>query len=83
MVVIVPINLYFGFIKAFGYKWKFIFQFWLPKLITGVALLISIYLSLMLWQVVFMTILLAHILYYQRKDLVNLAKVVQRRVRNK
>jgi teichuronic acid exporter len=83
MVVIVPINLYYGFIKAFGYKWKFIFQFWLPKVITGLAILISIYLSLVLWQVVFMLLLLAHILFYQRKDLINLARVARTRIRNK
>jgi teichuronic acid exporter len=83
VVVIVPINLYFGFIKAFGYGWKFIFQFWFPKLIFGTALLFTIFLSLILWQVVFMGLLLTHILYYQRVDLRNLANVVHRRIRKK
>jgi teichuronic acid exporter len=69
MTFIVPINLYFGFLKAFGYKWTFILQFWLPKLFLGIALLIAIYSSMVLWQVVLMSLLLVHILYYQRHDL--------------
>ncbi|MFU8844809.1 MAG: oligosaccharide flippase family protein, partial [Bacteroidales bacterium] len=83
MIVIVPINIYFGFIKAFGYPWKFILSFWLPKIIIGIAILVTIYLSIILWQVIFMALLLAHILYYQRNDLGKLAGVVQRRVSNK
>jgi len=83
MIVIVPINIYFGFIKAFGYPWKFILSFWLPKIIIGIAILVTIYLSIILWQVIFMALLLVHILYYQRNDLGKLAGVVQRRVSNK
>ncbi|WP_190300476.1 lipopolysaccharide biosynthesis protein [Rufibacter hautae] len=35
----VPINLYFGFVKSFGFDWKFIIVFWVPKVLLSLVIL--------------------------------------------
>ena len=43
IVLIIPINIYFGFYRSFHFKPKIMLRFWIPTLLFGLLLFLSIY----------------------------------------
>ncbi len=40
LIVNIPINVYYGFIKTFGFEYKFVLKFWLPKVLLSLFMLL-------------------------------------------
>jgi O-antigen/teichoic acid export membrane protein len=76
MLIIIPLNLYFGFIKTFGYSYSSILKFWLPKLILGISILIAQLFESKILISVFMILFAVHLIYFQRHDLKKLKKML-------
>jgi len=81
MVLIVPIFLYFGFYKIFGYTARQIIIFWIPKLALGVGLLICVFYGLQLYLYVILSLYLIHLVYNQRSELMKLKEIVGKKMK--
>ena len=81
MVLIVPIFLYFGFYKIFGYTANQIIKFWLPKLLLGVALLLSVYFGMQMYLYLLLGGYLLHLIYNQRNELLKLKEITVRKLK--
>ncbi|GAB4311608.1 MAG: lipopolysaccharide biosynthesis protein [Bacteroidales bacterium] len=81
LLVIVPFQLWIGFMKTFGFNFRYIINFWIPKLVIGLALMVVIYLDLFVWQAALLGVYLLHLLYYQRHDLNRLQILIINKVR--
>ncbi|WP_210486298.1 oligosaccharide flippase family protein [Rufibacter aurantiacus] len=46
LLVNVPVNLYFGFVKSFGYDFQFIVRFWMPKIILSLLILFALWVGM-------------------------------------
>ena len=98
MLIIVPYHLYIGFVKTFGFDWSYIIRFWVPKLLIGAGLLISIYfydyinqveinlnkqLDLSFaLQIALVTTFLIHLIYFQRNELGKLHQLIRQRFKS-
>jgi len=74
MVIIMPIYLYYGFIKTFGFTVKEVFRFWFPKLVLGLLIVAAEILDKPLYIYFLMTIFAIHLIYFQRRDI---SKLIQ------
>lgn len=83
MIFIVPIFLYFGFYKIFGYSMGQILKFWLPKLIMGLGLMISVYFEKQVYLYFLLGIYLLHLLYNQRNELLKIRELTLRKLKKK
>jgi O-antigen/teichoic acid export membrane protein len=81
MLIIIPVNLYFGFMKTFGYPFLHILKFWLPKLLLGISLLISLIWGNNYWVSGLMILFAIHLIYFQRHDLKKIKRLVISRIR--
>ncbi len=82
IVFIVPIQLYVGFYRTYGFSLKYLLKFWVPKLIIGFMLVISILFEQRLMLFGLLTLYLIHILYFQRNDLKKLRELLTTRIKN-
>lgn len=83
LVVILPMYLYFGFYKSFGFSGSDVLRFWIPKFILGLTIIICEildYRSIIYLAVGFFFL---HIIYFQRKDLKKLFDLSFSKVRGK
>jgi O-antigen/teichoic acid export membrane protein len=78
----IPMVIYFGFKKSFGFENKVILKFWLPKLILSVLLIITVWLGLTWYTALLTTVYLVHIVTDQKEDISNLFRVLIRRIKN-
>lgn len=69
LTLIIPITLFFGFIKACGYNIASLLPFWLPKLILSLGLLTSIWSDHYVITCILMGIYLLHLLHFQRNEI--------------
>jgi O-antigen/teichoic acid export membrane protein len=81
VIVIIPINLYYGFIKTFGYTMSHILKFWMPKLILGISILVALIFGKDLWVDGLMILFAIHLAYFQRHDLKKLKELVMNRLK--
>ncbi len=81
MLIIIPVNLYFGFMKTFGYPFSHIVKFWLPKLTIGIALLIALIWGNIYWVAGLMLLFAIHLIYFQRHDLKKIRQLTLSRFR--
>ena len=79
---IVPIQLYVGFYRTYGFSLKYLLKFWVPKLVIGFMLVISILFEQRLMLFGLLSIYLIHILYFQRNDLKKLRELLTARIKN-
>jgi teichuronic acid exporter len=68
LTVSMPVNLYFGFYRTMGFSSRFMWSFWMPKVLISLFLFFSI-----LWGTVYLSgilfgLLLIHIGYLQRHE---------------
>jgi teichuronic acid exporter len=80
MLIIMPVQLYFGFIKTFGFSVSEVLKFWMPKLIIGLAVLAAQLMGKNYWIYGLMTIYAIHLIYFQRHDLEKLQRLVVRKI---
>lgn len=80
LVILVPINLYIGFIKTFGFSWSYIMKFWVPKITLGILIFVSVLLEKEIWLVGLMIIFLIHLLYYQRNEIIKLIEFLYSKI---
>ena len=83
MVLIVPIHIYIGFYKTFGFKFSFILKFWIPKIIFGIVMMFAVYYTQQLLLYIIMTAYLFHLLYNQRNELTKLKELFLKKHFNK
>ncbi len=79
MFIIVPMSIYFAYIKSFGYSWSFIFKFWVPKIILSSMILLFIFMNNKILLYFATGSYFLHILFYQRKELDKLKSIVIQR----
>lgn len=76
LVILVPINVYIGFIKTFGFSWSYIMKFWVPKTTLGILIFVSVLLEKEIWLVGLIIIFLIHLLYYQKNEIIKLIEII-------
>jgi len=69
IIVIIPFQLVYGFIRGLKYSLGSIIIFWGPKLLIYTGLLYSIWTDRKVISAVLLAIYLIHIIHYQRKDI--------------
>ena len=82
MAIIVPLHLYIGFVKTFGFSWSYIIKFWLPKITLGILLLISVLMERQIWLIGLIILFSIHLLYYQRNEFKQLKNLIINRITN-
>lgn len=76
----IPIVLYYGFKKAFGYPTKVIIYFWLPKLGLSALMIFSVWLKYQWLTIAFAIIYLVHLVIRQRDDIYNTFTFILRKL---
>lgn len=76
MLINVPLYLYYGFSKTFGYNFRHIFRFWAPKLAFGILVLVSELIDFHYATFGLMALYAAHLVYLQGNDLKKLKEMV-------
>jgi PST family polysaccharide transporter len=75
-VLIIPLNLYVGFLKVFGYNWKYILFFWVPKIMIGIVILFALWFDYQSWLPYLLILYFIHIIYYQKTDILKFLGVI-------
>ncbi|MEN8249991.1 MAG: hypothetical protein ABFS32_13745, partial [Bacteroidota bacterium] len=65
----IPIVLYYGFKKSFGYSTKVILNFWVPKLGLSTVMIFSVWLGFQWFTIGSVLLYLTHLLIKQRDDI--------------
>lgn len=78
----IPLVMYYGFKKSFGYDTKTILKFWLPKVFLSVLLIMSVWLNYTFITAILASLYLIHLLASQRDDLKNIFRFAKNKVRN-
>lgn len=81
IIFIVPLQLYMGFYKTYGFSIKYILKFWMPKLVVGIGLIFSVYYRNQYLLSGLLIIYLIHITYYQRKDIIKLKEILTAKIK--
>ncbi|MCF8369849.1 MAG: lipopolysaccharide biosynthesis protein [Bacteroidales bacterium] len=80
MLLIVPLHIYVGFYKTFKFKFSFIWKFWFPKIIFGIAMMFAVFYELQTWLYIILPAYLIHLLYNQRTELSKLKGLILNRI---
>jgi len=75
MIAVIPIYLYFGFIKTFGFPINHVVKFWFPKLLLGLLIVVAEILDKQLYIYILMSVFAIHLLYFQRRDIIKLMQL--------
>jgi|SRR5512133_641099 O-antigen/teichoic acid export membrane protein len=82
----IPLVMYYGFKKSFGYETSVILKFWLPKVILSVLMIISIWTEMKDATIVLAVLYFVHLIFDQREDLRNIFRFIHKkasaRIRN-
>jgi teichuronic acid exporter len=65
----IPFVMYYGFKKSFGFENKVILQFWVPKVLLSVFLVISVWIGLTWLTMILMALYLVHLIMNQKDDI--------------
>jgi O-antigen/teichoic acid export membrane protein len=76
----IPIVLYYGFKKSFGYSNRVILNFWIPKLGLSTLMIISVWSELQWLTIAFALLYLTHLLIRQRQDINSTYKFVLKKI---
>ena len=80
MVFIVPLHVWYGFYKSFGFNFAFILKFWMPKIVMGLAMMVGVYYELQQLLYVVMAVYLAHLLFNQRSELSKVKNLISQKI---
>ncbi len=76
VLINVPLYLYFGFYKTFGFTFSHILKFWLPKLLFGFTILIAEFTNFNILIYVLVVLYAVHLIYLQGNDIKKLKQMV-------
>ena len=76
----VPLHAYYGFYKSFGYKKLILLKFWIPIMLIGMGLFLSIYFENIALRVVMITIFNILFLIYLRKTIGETLKYLKNKI---
>ena len=76
----VPLVMYYGFWKCFGYEVPVILKFWGPKVLLSILLIASVWLGYIWLTGIFMSLYFIHLIINQKEDILNTYKFVLKRV---
>lgn len=79
----IPLVMYYGFKKSFGFDTKTILAFWLPKVILSVLMIISVWMNHTWITAILAALYLLHLLVSQRDDIANTLRYIKNRIRSK
>ena len=80
LIITTPLNLYFGFYRSFKYKVMEIARFWLPAMVFGTMLFLSVYFLWPVTRVLSLLLFLLFLLYELRSGLKESRKIIQRKL---
>ncbi len=80
MILVVPLHIYIGFYKTFGFKFDFILKFWIPKIIFGTILILAVFFAQQNLLYIIMPAYLIHLLYNQRNELSKIKELYTKRI---
>jgi len=83
LVLVVPLQLYVGFIRALGYAPRIILLFWLPKIVCYLIVLWGVWYGHQEFTIIGMVGYFIHLVYFQRKDLLKIFGVINNKIRKK
>ena len=83
ILITVPINMYFGFYRSFGYTIKGIFRFWLPYIAFGLSLFFAVEFEFMVLRWVLILIFMAFLLFEIRTTLGEVLNQIKKRYSQK
>ncbi len=76
LLLVIPLQLYVGFIRTLGYQVKLIVSFWFPKLLCFYAMLFGIWTHRYPVVLIGMISYFLHLIHFQRKDLLQIVKLL-------
>lgn len=65
----IPVVIYWGFIKSFGYDMRTMLLFWVPKVVLSILLVLSIWLEYKMGTIGLMFLYFLHLVIDQRSDI--------------
>lgn len=75
LLINVPLYLYYGFYKTFGFTFSHILKFWAPKLLFGFSFLIAEFTDLNILKYILALLYAIHLIYLQGNDLKKLKQM--------
>jgi O-antigen/teichoic acid export membrane protein len=76
----IPLVMYYGFRKSFGYTVPVILRFWLPKVLLSVFMVISVWMNLKEVTIILAVLYFLHLIFDQREDILNVFKFLRKRM---
>lgn len=76
VVVVIPIQLYFGFYRTFNFPFKKVLNFWFPKVSLSILLIFSIWFNMENLKFIFLGLYGIHLLHIQRGDMIQFWKIL-------
>jgi PST family polysaccharide transporter len=80
IVVTIPINIYFGFYKAFNFSAKSLFSFWTPLIILGCGLFYAVYEDILYLQISVLILFIVVLLIGMRNTVLSLFKMIKGKI---
>ena len=81
LFILVPMSVYFAFVKSFGYSWSFILKFWMPKIILSLFIFFFILLNYQILLYISTGLYLTHIILYQKNELGKIKSIIINRIK--
>ncbi len=81
LLVNLPLVMYIGFRRSFGFEMKEILTFWVPKIALSAFMVVSIWIGYTWLTVAFAFIYLVHLIIRQREDLANGYRLLKRKLK--
>jgi O-antigen/teichoic acid export membrane protein len=78
----IPMTVYFGFKKSFGFENKVILKFWMPKILLSMMLIATVWLGLTWLTVLLISLYLVHLVVDQREDISSLFRIMNKRIKS-
>ncbi|HLO59730.1 MAG TPA: lipopolysaccharide biosynthesis protein [Bacteroidales bacterium] len=76
----IPLVMYYGFKKSFGYTMPVILRFWVPKVILSGLMVVSVWINLKELTVILAVLYFLHLVFDQREDILNVFKFLRKRM---
>ncbi|MCK4747328.1 MAG: oligosaccharide flippase family protein [Bacteroidales bacterium] len=81
IVINLPVVLYYGYKVSFGFDWKEILKFWIPKILLSVLLFFTVWLDYLWLMIGFSGIYLVHLLVLQKEDIASVYGFILKKIK--
>jgi O-antigen/teichoic acid export membrane protein len=79
----IPFVMYYGFKKSFGFESKVILQFWMPKVLLSVLLVLSVWMATTWLTLLLMALYFIHLIINQKEDITKTFSFVTNKLSNR